>query len=98
MFLNIIFMLGISAEVVTAEPTTITVFSRNFDGSLPAEISPGAATLTGVQGYAGYGPSGNQFGGNFLRSATSNIVTLTLNDLPTHDTRFCFYRGHSYEI
>jgi hypothetical protein len=64
----------------------ITVFSTDFDGSLPAEIAPGTATLTGVQGYAGLGPTGNQFGGNFLRSATGNTVTLTLNNLPTHDT------------
>lgn len=64
----------------------VTVFSTNFDGSLPAEIAPGTATLTGVQGYAGLGPSGNQFGGNFLRSATGNTVTLSLNNLPAHDT------------
>lgn len=65
----------------------ITVFSTDFDGSLPiVGISPGTATLTPVQGYAGYGPSGNQFGGNFLRSATGNVVTLTLTGLPTHDT------------
>ncbi|HEU4644899.1 MAG TPA: PEP-CTERM sorting domain-containing protein [Burkholderiales bacterium] len=64
----------------------VTVFFTDFDGSLPAEIAPGSATLTGVQGYAGLGPAGNQFGGNFLRSATGNIVTLTLNELPAHDT------------
>lgn len=63
----------------------ITVFSTDFDGSLPAEIAPGTAQLTGVQGYTGLGPTGNQFGGNFLRSATGNTVTLTLNNLPTHD-------------
>lgn len=70
----------------TALSAPITVFSTNFDGSLPSEISPGTATLAGVQGYAGLGPAGNQFGGNFLRSATGNTVTLTLNSLPTHDT------------
>lgn len=74
---------GFSGTVLSAP---ITVFSTNFDGSLPSEISPGTATLTGVQGYAGLGPAGNQFGGNFLRSATGNTVTLTLNSLPTHDT------------
>lgn len=74
---------GFSGPVLSAP---ITVFSTNFDGSLPSEISPGTATLTGVQGYAGLGPAGNQFGGNFLRSATGNTVTLTLNSLPTHDT------------
>jgi hypothetical protein len=63
----------------------VTVFSNNFDGALPAQISPGSATLTGVQGFAGLGPSGNQFGGQFLRSATANVVTLQLNGLPAHD-------------
>lgn len=70
----------------TAIAAPVTVFSTDFNGVLPAEISPGTATLTGVQGFAGYGPSGNQFGGNFLRSATGNTVTLNLTGLPTHDT------------
>lgn len=61
-----------------------TVFSTDFDGALPAEIAPGVATLTGVQGYAGLGPVGTQFGGSFLRSPTGNLVTLTLNQLPAH--------------
>ena len=62
-----------------------TVFSTNFDGaSIPAEISPGTALLTPVEGYAGLGPAGNQFGGNFLRSETANVVTLQLNGLPAH--------------
>jgi hypothetical protein len=64
----------------------VLVYSTDFDVALPAEISPGSATLTGVQGYAGLGPVGNQFGGNFLRSATGNTVMLTLNGLPAHDT------------
>jgi hypothetical protein len=74
---------GFSGTVLSAP---ITVFSTNFDGSLPSEISPGTATLTGVQGYAGLGPASNQFDGNFLRSATGNTVTLYLSGLPTHDT------------
>lgn len=65
---------------------SVTVFETDFDSTLPAEISPGTAILTGVQGYAGLGPTGNQFGGNFLRSATGNTVTLQLNNLPAHDT------------
>lgn len=81
---------GLFAALLAAAPQAhaipITVFSTNFDSSLPTEISPGTATLTGVQGYAGLGPVGNQFGGSFLRSATGNIVTLTLNSLPAHDT------------
>lgn len=69
-----------------ASAVPVTVFETNFDGTSPVEISPGTATLTGVQGYAGLGPAGNQFGGNFLRSATGNVVSLQLDNLPSHDT------------
>lgn len=61
------------------------VFSSDFDGPAPAALNPGSALQTDVQGYAGLGPAGNQFGGQFLRSATANKVTLTLAGLPTHD-------------
>ncbi len=72
-------------DIAVSSP--VTVFSTNFDGSLPAEITIGAnSTLTGVQGYGGLGPAGNQFGGNFLRTATGNTVTLSLTGLPAHDT------------
>ena len=77
-------VLGASSSTAIAAP--LTVFSTNFDGVLPTELTPGTATLTGVQGYAGLGPTGNQFGGNFLRSATGNVVTLNLTNLPVHDT------------
>jgi PEP-CTERM motif len=70
---------------IAATPTV--VFQSDFNGAtLPTEITPGAATTTGVQGYANLGPAGNQFGGSFLRSATGNTVTLQLSNLPTHDT------------
>lgn len=81
-----VLILAACLGVSTARAAPVTVFSTNFDGALPAEISPGTASLTGVQGYAGLGPVGNQFGGNFLRSATGNTVTLNLTNLPTHDT------------
>jgi hypothetical protein len=77
---------AVAASLVWATAAhATTVFSSNFDAALPAQITPGSALLTGVQGYAGLGPSGNQFGGQFLRSATANVVTLQLNGLPTHD-------------
>lgn len=69
-----------------ASAAPILVFETDFNGALAPEISPGTAALTGVQGYAGLGPGGNQFGGNFLRSATGNTVTLSLSGLPAHDT------------
>ena len=53
----------------------VTVFSTDFETPLPAQISPGSALLTGVQGYAGLGPAGAPFAGSFLRSATANTVT-----------------------
>ena len=81
--LLLLLSLGVTGAAVAAP---ITVFETNFDGVLPAEFSPGTAALTGVQGYAGLGPVGNQFGNNFLRSSTGNVVTLNLTGLPAHDT------------
>lgn len=78
--------LALSAITSVASAAPVEVFFSDFNGALPSAINPGTATLTGVQGYAGLGPVGNQFGGNFLRSATGNTVTLTLTGLPVHDT------------
>ncbi len=63
-----------------------TVFASDFETAMPAELAPGTATLTPVQGFAGLGPVGHQFGGSFLRSETGNTVTLTLTGLPSHQT------------
>lgn len=69
-----------------AQAADTMVFSSDFDGpALPAQIGAGVAAREGVQGYAGLGPSGNQFGGSFLRSPTGNTVTLTLNGLAAHE-------------
>lgn len=76
--------LNVMSSAILAAP--LQVFSTDFDGALPSEIAAGSATLTGVQGYAGLGPVGNQFGGNFLRSATGSTVTLSLTGLPAHNT------------
>ncbi|MET0519902.1 MAG: PEP-CTERM sorting domain-containing protein [Burkholderiaceae bacterium] len=74
------------AGLGSAQALGQTVFFSDFNGAaLPAQINAGSAALTGVQGYAGLGSVGNQFGGSFLRSATANTVTLTLTNLPTHD-------------
>jgi len=70
--------------ISTASGQTV-VLSSDFDGVLPAPIAPGVATLTGVQQFAGVGPSGNQFGGSFLRSPTGNLVTVSLSNLPAHN-------------
>lgn len=60
------------------------VFGADFESGLPAQLAVGQAALEGVQGYAGLGPAGNTFGGNFLRSPTGNEITLTLENLPAH--------------
>lgn len=72
-----------------AQAISITAYSSDFDGA--TTVAAGAtANLTGaaiqsVQGYAGLGPSGNQFGGNFLSSFNaSSQATLTLTNLPGH--------------
>lgn len=63
------------------------VFSTDFESGLPAQITAPGSVIEGVQGYAGLGPSGNQFGGSFLRYTTQSIVntTVTLSGLPAHD-------------
>lgn len=61
-----------------------TVFTNDFNGTLPAEIVPGSATSEGVQGFAGLGTGSNLFSGNFLRSSTANPVKLQLSNLPAH--------------
>ena len=81
--LRISTLLGLAA--FSTQSQAVTVFSSDFESGLPAAMSPGAATLTGVQEFAGLGPSGNQFAGSFLRSPTGNVVTLSLTGLPVHN-------------
>jgi hypothetical protein len=80
---TIVATLAATASLALAGPP---IWSSDFEGSLPTEISPGVAALTGVQGFAGLGHDGNRFGGSFLRSPTGNRVTITLTDLPPHDS------------
>ena len=63
-----------------------TVYSNDFDAAISPQIAAGTAVLTGVQGFAGLGPAGDVFGGQFLRSATANAVTLNLAGLPAHSS------------
>ena len=79
-----VMLVCLTASMVSMRAGAAVVFTNSFDGVLPLEIYPGVAALTGVQGYAGLGPAGNQFGGSFLRSPTGNIVTLILSNLPPH--------------
>jgi hypothetical protein len=63
-----------------------TVLSLDFESPLPASVSAGTAQRVGVQNFAGLGRSGNQFGGNLLRSETGSVVTVTLTNLPPHSS------------
>jgi hypothetical protein len=74
----------VCAAAVSVAQAQTTVFSNDFTAAVPEQIAPGGATLTGVMGFAGLGAPGNTFGGSFLRSATGNIVTLSLSGLPQH--------------
>jgi hypothetical protein len=77
----------------SAMADNITAYFNDFDAAptaapgISASLS-GFTTTEGVQGYSGLGPSGNQFGGNFLRNdSTGNpaqYTSLTITGLPTH--------------
>ena len=73
-------------NLLNVSGTGTQVASIDFESAAPASLSPGSATVTGVQAFLGLGPTGNQFSGSFLRSATANTVTLTLNNLPAHSS------------
>ncbi len=65
-----------------------TVFSTDFESGIPAAITAPASVLSGVQGWAGLGPTGRKFGGSFLRHTAVEIppTTLTLRNLPAHQS------------
>ena len=73
----------------TAAAQWVPVFSADFDGSIPAEVT-GPGVLAPVQGWNGLGPTGYQFSGSMLHNAafgspqTPTVVTLT--NLPPHST------------
>lgn len=74
-----------AAVPCAAAPTV--VFSTNFDTSVPSQVSAPGAVLDFVQGYAGLGPAGRQFGGKFLHYTSVPVLptVLTLRGLPAHD-------------
>lgn len=84
-----------AVSLLLAAPASaqLQVYTNNFDGA--QTFAPGVGgglsgttTTESVQGYAGVGPLGNQFGGNFLRNQTTgnpaSLTTLTLTNLPAH--------------
>lgn len=66
----------------------IEVFNSDFSTEIPANMG-GPVGLTGVQGWNGLGPAGNQFGDQMLRNAATGnpqpATFLTLSALPQHD-------------
>ena len=83
--LLVITTLCLVLSAVRADATT--VFSTDFESGLPAEMTAAGTQIVGVQGWAGLGPVGNQFGGNFLRYHAVTILDtrLELTNLPPHD-------------
>lgn len=70
-----------------------TAYFNDFDGGLVTAPGVGVSlsgpgVVTGVQGYGGLGPTGNQFGGQFLHNAAVGnpqpATVLTLSNLPSH--------------
>ncbi len=83
------------AATGTASASEVTVFSTNFEEpTVPAQFNAVApSALTPMEGFAGLGPEGYRFEGNFYRHRTATLVTLTLTDLPPHtelDLEFLF--------
>jgi autotransporter-associated beta strand protein len=80
---------ALAASAANARAQT-QVFFTDFSSGIPVEFTAtGGTHLTDVQGFAGMGPAGNQFGGNFLRYIDTDpplrTVQLTFSSLPAHE-------------
>lgn len=79
-----------SSITAIAQPSATTsdpvVFSTDFESGLPPEMTAPGSVLAGVQGWAGLGPVGDQFGGQFLRYTSVPLfdTKLVLRGLPSH--------------
>jgi len=84
---TLLLFLVISHARATVAGAATTVFTTDFESGIPPEFSAPGAFLDGVQGYAGLGPPGRQFGGQFLHYVALDIepTTLKLRNLPPHD-------------
>ncbi len=94
-FRTLLAAVALALVPTAARAADVTVFSTDFESGLPAEFSAPGAGIEGVQGYAGLGPLGYQFSGNFLRytAVTISDTKLTLRGLPPHNAvhlRFLF--------
>ena len=75
---------GVESDVVTPVAPATTVFKTDFETGIPTAIAPQTALIEGVQSFAGLGTPPNTFSGSFLRSATGNIVRVSVTNLPAH--------------
>ena len=84
-----VLMAVLSVLIISSTPNSFAatnVFSTDFNSGIPSEFS-GSTSEESVHGYDGLGTGSNVFSGNFLRnSAPTTITTLTLTDLPPHDS------------
>jgi len=73
--------------VASAAMADTTVFFTDFESGVPAQMTTTGSVLDGVQGFAGLGPVGNQFGGSFLHYTSTTLfdTQLTITGLPAHD-------------
>lgn len=74
------------AAFAGAERANVVYWSTDFDSGIPPEFSAPGAAPEGIQGWAGLGPPGNQFGGLFLRYSALPLydTKLVLRNLPAH--------------
>lgn len=62
------------------------VVELSFEDELPDFVEVGTCAGTPSQGYEPLGFPGNTFGPTFMRCETAQAITITLEDLPPHDS------------
>lgn len=80
-------LLALALALAPAPAPAAPYWSTDFESGVPAEFSAPGAHLDAVQGWAGLGAPGNQFGGSFLRYSDLALydTRLVLRGLPAHD-------------
>ncbi len=74
------------AALAGAQRADALHWSTDFESGVPPEITAPGSALEGVQGWAGLGAPGNQFGGQFMRYHQQQLhdTRLVLRNLPAH--------------
>ena len=76
----------VAPDVPIDAPTEEMVVELSFEDALPDFIEVGTCAGTPSQGYEPLGFPGNTFGPTFMRCETAQTITITLEDLPPHDS------------